>query len=283
MFVCAGETSRFAHFFHRVRREGEHFLIGCLSFDRLRVCGSRGEGNSCMIDSQSFGTFTIDRTTREVSISGVAMNLTCAEYNLLDILTEFPRKAFFADDVIRAMNGSDWVGNGHALQSCVSRLRKKLKEASAVDGLIANIHGYGYRFEPGGTAQPTPEMAAATNAIPKSAETDVAHIAVNLDRRITWAAPNIENLLGWTPTDLIGTILYELLHPDDQPLALQARGTIDTGQPVSLHLRYLTASGDYRKVIAAVKPLVDENGNTISFIGELRPAPATTEQSPQPL
>lgn len=225
---------------------------------------------------QIFGTFTIDRGTREVSIDNVTMNLTHAEYTLLDILTEFPRDDFSADDIIRAMNGSDWVGNTHGLQSCVSRLRKKLKDASAVDGLIANIHGYGYRFEPSGTAQHPPEVATVTDALPTNPELDVAHLAVNLERRITWASPQIETLLGWTSTELIGTILYELIHPDDQPKALQARGVIDKGQPVSLNLRFRTASGDYREVIASALPLLDEDGNIIAFMGEYRPVLAIT-------
>ena len=35
------------------------------------------------------------------------------------------------------------------------------------------------------------------------------------DQRIRWIAPTVEQCLGWTPAELIGTTFNDLLHPDD--------------------------------------------------------------------
>ncbi len=44
---------------------------------------------------------------------------------------------------------------------------------------------------------------------------------VDRDGIIQYVSPSVERVIGWTAADLLGRNVFELLHPDDQPQALQ--------------------------------------------------------------
>jgi diguanylate cyclase (GGDEF)-like protein/PAS domain S-box-containing protein len=79
--------------------------------------------------------------------------------------------------------------------------------------------------------------------------TDVV-FQTDADRLISWVSPNVTRALGWTPQQLLGTRLVDLVHPDDRARTESDRSTIyagttapETSIPFLLRLR--REGGDY--------------------------------------
>lgn len=217
-------------------------------------------------------SLTINREAHEVTIDGLPIHLTNAEFTLLTTLADSPRRAFSSEHLTRVLSGSEWVAGTHGLQVTVSRLRRKLGESGTQPGRVVTVHGYGYRYEP----DPTPNLdaALASNAQPTSVEqaTQSAFTVVALDRTILWASDSFAHLLGWQPTELQGIVLYDLIHPDDRPHSMAAREGLNAGLASAFLFHLRTASGEYRLLEAIARPIIGPDGQTVSFLGEYRPA-----------
>ncbi len=101
---------------------------------------------------------------------------------------------------------------------------------------------------------------------------DVACLA-DTDRRITWIADTVEESLGWSPDDLIGTGLLDLLHPDDvthiAAIPAQASSRRPTGfDTVTVRLR--SKEGDYRWFSGRGVPVLDQRGRPAGIAAGLR-------------
>lgn len=51
---------------------------------------------------------------------------------------------------------------------------------------------------------------------------------IGSDDRVTWASASVSRLLGWLPTELIGTVLADLIHPDDRAPAVSGDDAVST-------------------------------------------------------
>ena len=94
------------------------------------------------------GPVVIDVARRTVSVSGVPVELTPREYELLKTLLSMPGRVLTKGRLLRAVWGDAYSDQGHYLHVYVSRLRRKLDAAdpSARAGtLIAAEPGIGYR------------------------------------------------------------------------------------------------------------------------------------------
>ena len=222
---------------------------------------------------QRFGSLVIDRETREITVDGQGIHLTNAEFTLLTTLTEHPRRAFSSHHLMRILTGSEWVGETHALQSHVSRLRAKLSGNGVQSRQVVTVHGYGYRFVP----EPTPSLSSTVaNGVSASQQLDgdsAAYVLLTIERKILWASPGMRHLLGWQFSDIEGTILYDLVHPEDQPAALTARAELNSGLATALMVRMRTVNGDYRDVEVLARPVIGKDGSVMLFLSEYRPAP----------
>jgi PAS domain S-box-containing protein len=222
---------------------------------------------------QRFGLLVINRDTRDVALDGQVLSLTKGEYTLLTTLTEQPRRAFSSQYLMRVLSGSEWVGDTHALQTHISRLRAKLGEAGGRPRQIVTVHGYGYRFVP----EPTPALSLTVAKDVKTSQQpngdSAAYVLLTVERKILWASPGIRRLLGWQLCEIEGTILYDLMHPDDQPAALVARAELTSGLATALMVRMRTTNGDYRNVEVLARPVIGEDASVMLFLSELRLAP----------
>ncbi|MEI2786531.1 MAG: PAS domain-containing protein [Candidatus Nanopelagicales bacterium] len=103
---------------------------------------------------------------------------------------------------------------------------------------------------------------------------DVAYIA-SRDRILAWVAPTVEWSLGWTPEQLVGTPLLDLVHPEDLQRIHAAREQVYGGSPMDdyaegVAMRLRTSSGDYRWFSGRGVPLFDDNGKPDGIAAGLR-------------
>ncbi len=94
------------------------------------------------------------------------------------------------------------------------------------------------------------------------------------DQRIRWIAPTVEQCLGWTPAELIGTTFNDLLHPDDAASVKDARERLYQGNdlldPRGVELRLRCKDGSYRWLSGRAAAIVGEDGAAQGVVVGLR-------------
>jgi DNA-binding response OmpR family regulator len=94
-----------------------------------------------------FDGWEFNLTRRELRGPGGNMcRLTTAEIELLAVLVKRPGHVLSRDTIMDQLKGHDWAANDRAIDSQISRLRKKLEGDSETSGLIKTIRGVGYSF-----------------------------------------------------------------------------------------------------------------------------------------
>jgi len=87
----------------------------------------------------------LNYTKRELREPGGALcHLTTAEFDLLAVLIKRPGHVLSRETIMDFLKGHDWAANDRAIDSQISRLRKKLGGDS--EGLIKTVRGAGYSF-----------------------------------------------------------------------------------------------------------------------------------------
>lgn len=95
------------------------------------------------------GPVMVDAVRRIVTVSGLPVDLTPREYELLRALLSMPGRVLTKGRLLRAVWGDAYTEEAHYLHVYVSRLRRKLDAADAGAGagrLIAAEPGIGYRI-----------------------------------------------------------------------------------------------------------------------------------------
>jgi len=80
------------------------------------------------------------------SKSGEVIELTSAEFDLLRVFVESPKRVLSRDFLLGKLHGVDWVGYDRGVDGLVSRLRKKMKKPNQTEPLIKTLRGVGYMF-----------------------------------------------------------------------------------------------------------------------------------------
>ena len=135
--------------------------------------------------SLSFAGLTIESAARRIFVDGREVQFTKTEFDLLWLLASEPGIVRTPQQLLEALWGTSWVGNGHAMEVQISRVRAKLGESSQQPKYIHTVRGVGYRFD----------------ALP-----DGPAVVLEYDEqlRITSIEPKGEPIFGWDPDDLIG-------------------------------------------------------------------------------
>lgn len=92
---------------------------------------------------REFGGLQIDVESREVRVFGTTVELTKIEFDLLDLLSASPKRAFTREQVLRYVWGSDWYGDDHVIDVHMANLRRKIGPAK----YIHTVRGVGYQFK----------------------------------------------------------------------------------------------------------------------------------------
>jgi DNA-binding response OmpR family regulator len=94
----------------------------------------------------SFGSLTIDRQKRSVSLNGERIELTPKEYDLLLLLASNPGRSYTREQLLNTIWGSQFEGYEHTVNSHINRLRAKIETDANEANYILTTWGVGYRF-----------------------------------------------------------------------------------------------------------------------------------------
>jgi DNA-binding response OmpR family regulator len=93
------------------------------------------------------GDLVLDPATRTVTLAGQPVELTRTEFDLLALLAAPPRPVRSRADLLKALWGSDWVGDDHAAEVHVGHIRQKLGPAGR--RYLRTVRGLGYQLGDG--------------------------------------------------------------------------------------------------------------------------------------
>ena len=100
------------------------------------------------------GELRLNTLQHRVTFAGVDVPLTKIEFEILELLMSDTERVFTRQEIIREVWNSDWAGDGHMLESHVSRLRKKILVCGGPNIAVA-IRGIGYRLCDSAEVQPS--------------------------------------------------------------------------------------------------------------------------------
>lgn len=96
-----------------------------------------------------FGTLELNPAAREVTLSGQALTLTTAEYELLNFLAQRAGQVVSRDAIMQGLRGLEFDGLDRAIDARISRLRRKIGDDADTPSRIKTVRGQGYLFAPG--------------------------------------------------------------------------------------------------------------------------------------
>ncbi len=115
---------------------------------RLTAMGRRQMGTRQNI--LQVGDTRLDRITRQVSCQGETIQLTTREFSLVEYLMRSAGQLFTRTQILEHVWGYDFDPGTNLVDSCVKRIRKKMRGADAVvdtESSIESVRGVGYRFK----------------------------------------------------------------------------------------------------------------------------------------
>ncbi len=111
--------------------------------ERLKALQRRREARASSADRVSCHGVTMDRSRHLASVAGRPIELTRAEFRLLDTLVRQPGRVFRRAELIGAALGEDTVVLERTIDVHIRSLRRKMDAAA---DLIETVRGIGYRF-----------------------------------------------------------------------------------------------------------------------------------------
>jgi two-component system phosphate regulon response regulator PhoB len=95
-------------------------------------------------DILSYGKIKLNTTSRDFVVGDIVVDLTSKEYKLMKLFMKKPNKTFMREELISKVWGNKVIVSDRAVDVCISRLRKILKN-NGCDNL-KTVRGIGYRF-----------------------------------------------------------------------------------------------------------------------------------------
>ena len=98
--------------------------------------------------SLEFGGLTIDPRSRVVTVSGLPVELTAKEFDMLYLLAQHPKQVFTREQLLeRVWGGALYIDPG-TVTVHVRRLREKIEIDPSHPAHLLTVWGVGYKFEP---------------------------------------------------------------------------------------------------------------------------------------
>ena len=105
------------------------------------------------------GDVVLDRERCEVVAAGRLLDLPRKQFQLLEVLLEYPGRVFSRQTLISRVWGEDYVGDTKTLDVHVRRLRGKLEEDPSAPRRLLTVRGMGFKFEPSEQGDPCAERS----------------------------------------------------------------------------------------------------------------------------
>jgi len=105
-----------------------------------------GAGVSAFRHLYRAGGLELDKLRRKVSIDGAEIEMTTAEFDLLDLLLKRAGQIVAREEIAQLILGRPLNHNDRSIDMHVSNLRRKLGGAGSDTGRIKAIRGVGYSF-----------------------------------------------------------------------------------------------------------------------------------------
>ena len=194
----------------------------------------------------TFRGLVIDVDARRVICDDVERSLTKSEFDLLLELARNAGTVLSSEQLFRAVWGSDWVGDGHAVEVQISRLRAKLGESSKAQRFVKTVRSVGYRLD--------------ADSVGGSVT-----ITYDAELRVTAIDPYDRPFFGWDPQDIIGTFfllgfgpMSEVSQPEAIAIIKAVAATNPTQMNHAFDVRCADGSTESRNAFSQV--LSDEAG-----------------------
>ncbi|MDP6444124.1 MAG: response regulator transcription factor [Pirellulaceae bacterium] len=111
---------------------------------RTHLRRSSASDSSSPPPSITVGTLVVDGAKRTAQIEDESLDLTSAEYDLLELLAQNAGRALSRNDIYMQIHGTRYDGLDRSIDLRVSRLRKKLGDDPTRPKRIKSVRGVGY-------------------------------------------------------------------------------------------------------------------------------------------
>lgn len=199
-----------------------------------------------------FKNLHIDLNAHRVICDGSEVTLTKSEFELLVELARNAGNVVSSDQLSQVLSGSNWIGDGHAIEVQISRLRSKLGEWSKEQRFIRTVRSVGYRFdgEPHGP---------------------IVTLTYDEKLRVVNVVPKAQPFFGWDPDEIIGTYFVLAAGPIadiPQADAIGVLRAVAATQPQVVHHSYdvRCADGRTQTCNAVTEVLLDADGQFVGAI-----------------
>ncbi len=108
--------------------------------------GSAGNAAPERGASLRFRDWELDTESRTFAVSGMAVELTRIEFNILQALLEHPGRVFSKQELFECAWGEPYAADDNTVNVHVSNIRTKLKP-SGTDGYIKTVWGMGFKLQ----------------------------------------------------------------------------------------------------------------------------------------
>lgn len=225
-----------------------------------------------------FGRLQIEYPARAVALDGRLLALTRSEFELLAILTRFPRVVITREQLLSELWETTWLGDLSSIEVHVSRLRSKLGESGLRWHFIQTIRGLGYMFTqypdevswPGGPDRVSAAAPAPEAGVPEPWISPVIAF-IGLGGTLAWVSRSAMYVLGHAPAELVGSLWTDLAHVDDLPMLATAWLGAIALQPQVLQVRIRNTAGHHLPVLAYLTPMTAEEGLLSGVVVEWHP------------
>jgi len=96
----------------------------------------------------TFGGLNIHPIQRSVTLNGVNITLTPAEFDVLLLLVNHPEEIISRDEILQTLRGIEYDGFDRSVDVKISALRKKLQDNTSQPQKIITVRAKGYLFVP---------------------------------------------------------------------------------------------------------------------------------------
>ncbi len=118
----------------------------------LRRSGHTEETESELDTGEEFGEFRFDDARRVLYRNGREVDLSRAEFDLLQVFVKHPNRVLSRDLIMDCISGADRDPFDRSIDVRVTRLRHKIEDDPSDPKLIRTVWGIGYQFTPKGDA-----------------------------------------------------------------------------------------------------------------------------------